>query len=61
MDKLKNNCENENPKNIKFLSDIVNDSYAHCNLDNSFTIFKSINDILYLIYANKKSLLYVMI
>ena len=44
-----------NPKNIKLLTDIKKDSYACTNLDNIFTVFKSINDILYLIYSNKSN------
>ena len=47
----KNN--NNNPKNIKLLSNISNDSYANYAFDNTFVVFKSINEILYLIYANK--------
>ena len=43
-----------NPQNIKYLNDITNDSYSNYWLDNTFIIFKSINNILYLIYANKK-------
>ena len=49
---LKSN--HNNPKNIKLMLDINNDSYACTNLDNIFTTFKSINNILYLIYSNKK-------
>ena len=44
---------NNKPKNIKFKKNIINDSYTHLTLDNSFITFKSIDDILYLIYANK--------
>lgn len=47
-----------NPKSIKLLSDIDKDSYACTNLDNIFSIFKSVNDVLMLIYSNKnKSLI----
>ena len=53
IEKLKQYHENNNPKNIKLLSNISNDSYAYCNLDNTFVVFKSIKDILYLIYSNK--------
>ena len=42
----------ENPQ-IQLLSDIVSDSYAYFNINHSFCAFKSINNILYLIYANK--------
>ena len=40
-------------KNIKLLKEIKTDSYACTNLDNMFSVFKSINNILYLIYSNK--------
>ena len=45
---LKKYHENYNPKDIHLLSTIVNDSFASSDSDNSFTVFKSINDILYL-------------
>ena len=51
--KLKNNYSNINPKNIEYLYDIVNDSYSNLLLSNTFSVFKSINDILYLIYSNE--------
>ena len=44
---------NSDPKDIKFLNDITTDSYTEQYLDNSFILFKSINNILYLIYRNK--------
>ena len=44
-----------NPKNIRFFKDLAKDSNGHCLLDNTFTVFKSINDILYLIYSNKNN------
>ena len=43
-----------NPKNIEYLSDIVNDCYSDLWLANTFSIFKSINDILYLVFSNEK-------
>ena len=63
IDKLKKYHEKNNPNNIKFLKDIVNDSYDHCGLVNAFIVFKSINDILYLIYAtqNKSFISYDLI
>ena len=52
--KNKNNDEdNSNPKDIIFLKNIVNDSYPHLWYIDQFTVFKSINNILCLIYANK--------
>ena len=53
IDGLKKYDEYKTPNNIKLLSNVVNDSYAFWTTDNSFTVFKSINDIIYLIYANK--------
>ena len=41
------------PKEIKLLHNLTKNSYSDYGLDNTFTIFKSINDILYLIYSNK--------
>ena len=43
-----------NPKNIGYLCDIVNDSYSHLWLTNTFSIFRTISDILYLVYSNQK-------
>ena len=43
----------ENSKNdIKLLYNLAYDSYESSTLDNSFTVFKSVNNILCLIYAN---------
>jgi hypothetical protein len=53
-----NNSKTENKDNINnidILCDIVNDSYSDLSLSDTFTVFKSINDILYLIYSNKNS------
>ena len=44
-----------NPKDIQYLINLTKDSYTHFNLDNTFTVFKSINKILYLIYANENN------
>ena len=43
------------PKDIKLLSDAINDSFVYSNLDYSFTVFNSINNILYLIYSNENN------
>ena len=42
-----------NPLNIQYLNDITKDSYSYFYLDNTFTVFNSIDNILYLIYATK--------
>jgi WD40 repeat protein len=38
---------------MKYISDLANDSYVNLGSNNTFTVFKSINEILYLIYSNK--------
>ena len=63
LDKLKNNNDMNNniknknkdtkPKDIHFLNDLVKDSFAKFCLDNTFSVFKSINNLFYLIYTNK--------
>ena len=50
---LISNYFNLNPKNIQFLNDITTNSYSEYPFDNSFTIFKSINDILLIIFASQ--------
>ena len=47
------NVENIFP-NIQFLSDLVKDSFAYLVQDNTFIIFKSINDIFFTVYSNEK-------
>ena len=49
---LKKYHDVNNPKDIEFLSDLSSNPNSYINLDNSFTIFKSINGILYLIHSN---------
>ena len=44
--------EETNPNNFNFLKYLTKDSFTEWDLDNSFTVFKSINNILYLIYSN---------
>ena len=44
--------KSNNPKNIEFLKDLTNNSYS-LGTNNSFCVFKSINDILYLIYSDE--------
>ena len=51
--KIKLIQNNENPKTIKFSKDIVTDSFAGFSYDDSFTVFRSINDILLIVYATK--------
>ena len=45
------NTYNNNSLKIKFIKDIITDSYIDIWLDNTFVLFKSINNIIYLIYT----------
>ena len=49
--KNKNDLFESNPKNIQYFKDIVSDINSNCYFDNIFIIFKSINNIYYLIYS----------
>ena len=42
------------PIYINSFSNIINDSFLHYALDNTFSIFKSINNISYIVYSTKK-------
>ena len=42
----------DNPEGIQFQRNISNDSYTYWEIVNTFTVFKSINNILLLIYTN---------
>jgi len=44
-----------NPKNIELLNTLTKDSKIQYDLDNTFCAFKSINDLLYLIYVDKNN------
>ena len=44
---------NENPKDIQFQNDLAIDSFAGFSYEDSFAVFKSINNILELVYATK--------
>ena len=47
--------KDSNPNKIKYLKDIVNDSYIKHEKANSFCIFRSIDEIFYLIYSTKNN------
>ena len=47
--------QNSDITDIQFSHNLVMDSFSQFALDNTFTVFKSINDILYLIYTNNNS------
>ena len=49
---LKKNEKNSNIKDIKLLKNLVIDSYENLQLNDTFLIFKSINNIFFLIYTN---------
>ena len=56
-DKNSHNSKEEDILNQNFFQfsiDLVQDSFVSYELDNSFTVFKSINNILYLVYSNEK-------
>ena len=63
LKKIDINNNIRNPKNIEYLYDIINDSYSYFCLANTFSVFKSINDILYLVSSkeNKSIILYNII
>jgi len=44
-----------NPKNIELLKHLAKDSKIQYDLDNTFCSFKSINDLLYLVYVDKNN------
>ncbi len=53
--KMENNVGNKfdsNPLSIHFLKDLIIDSYCRYWCDNTFSLFKSYNDIFYIIYTN---------
>ena len=49
--KKNNSSESINIK-LKFLTDLTNDAFSSYKLDNVFIVFKSIDNIIYIIYAN---------
>ena len=55
-DKIENEIDliyNLIPNNLIFLNNITKDSFCSSPIENTFTIFNSINNILYLVYATK--------
>ena len=51
IDLLKKFNKNEHPKKLKVFSNLVDDSCGYVSMDNTFTVFKSIHNILFLIYS----------
>jgi len=60
---LISNYFNLNPKNIQFLNNLTSNSYSEYPFDNSFTIFKSVNDNLLIVFAsqNKSIILFNLV
>ena len=55
----KDSFQSSSPKDLQYKKDLTKDSFSEYDYDNTFTVFKSINNILYLIYTNKnKSILF---
>ena len=50
---MKNDNENISLKNIYFLKDLVIDSFAKYWIDNTYCVFNSKENILYLVYSNE--------
>ena len=53
LNKLKKSEDNNNPKDLKLVSSVINDSYDHYGLNNAFIVFKTISEIFYIIYSTK--------
>ena len=52
--KINNNLINySNPEKLEFSNIITKDSFTSLVIDNAISVFKSLNDILYLIYGNR--------
>ena len=47
----------KNPKNIKLLNNITNNSFVNVAIDNTFIVFNSVNNILYLIFVHYNMLI----
>ena len=43
-----------NPYNIHFLTELTDDSYSHWGIDNTFTIFTTLDNTSYLVYATEE-------
>lgn len=45
--------EDSNPENIQFSKNLTKDAFSYYSFDNTFDLFKSVDDIIYMIYTNK--------
>ena len=43
-----------NPKDFKLLFNLAEDYFPNCVFDNTFSVFNSINNIIFLIYGNNE-------
>ena len=51
---MNNNHFKSNPYNIRFFTELTDDSYSHWGIDNTFTTFTTLNNISYLVYATEE-------
>ena len=49
-----NDNKNNNGNDLEFQCDITKDAYSNLYLSDTFSVFESLNKILYLVYSNKK-------
>ena len=54
INSIKNELAYNTPKNMQFSSDIAKDSFAGYSYEDSFIVFKSVDNILQLVYATKE-------
>ncbi len=52
---IREKIDNSNPQDIFFLSNIITDSYSYYRFVDTFCVFYSINNILYLIYSDENN------
>ena len=45
--------EDSNPENIQFSKNLTKDAFSYYSFDNTLDLFKSFDDIIYMIYTNK--------
>ena len=50
---LNSGKEVSNPENIQFSRNLTKDAFSYYSFDNTFDLFKSIDNIIYMIYTNK--------
>ena len=55
-DKIDNN---NSPFNLKLLCELTRSSYGNYDLDNTFAVFKTVDNLLYLVYSTKSKSIYL--